>query len=738
MKKKLLAAAIITLSQTGNLYAQNEFTLEEVLVTGSAIKTETTVQNTAASVHVLGDETLGSRSIIGLEDLQAILPNAQIGRDELGSGLIIRGVSNGAGSAGDASIAYHDDGVYTRVPTSLFYDLERVEAIYGPQGILYGRNATGGALNVISNKPDATEFDANLEHTIGNYSRNLSKGMVNIPLLEDRLAIRLAGVYEKRDGYNSNSLTARSSGADADRSSTRLSLAFTPNDDISLIARATTNNIRGIGNGSVPNTKVEVVDPASSQVLTPSAASLALLTPEQYQRNLDDPREYPFASDGKTSLKDTSYSIDFEWQLGNIALNYIAGIKDSDSGESQGELILPTSTLGDIRENDIDEQSHEFRLRSNTDNSFQWTVGAFAYETDRSSNIVLDFNDGGLLEDIELDVFSAKSTAQALFLSMSYQLSDQLSMTAGARHSKDKKRLSQRATTTFNPFLAGLFGLPPSITAQITNKADFSHNDGSIGLDFQLNDNSLWYAKISTGYKAGGLNESDNAELFFDQEEITAYEIGSKNSFLDNNLLVNTAVFNYKYDDYQVITQDPVDFTKSIVSNANAVEIFGAELNVQYITGALLLSTNLSYLDASFDDGIQLRDATLERDVDVSGLELKNAPEFSGNIAAQYQWQLSNAELNLSSDVYFSSKTNLSFTPLVNSKGQRVDQQDAYQRVDLSLSYLRKDTGNIVELFIKNATDEDIATAFKDANSGFAAFNYDAPRTYGLRFKVNY
>ena len=260
MKPKTLTTAIISGSITSAIAMQvqaqqADFALEEIIVT--AQKRETALQETSATIVALSDNALSERSVVGLEDLHGVLPGAAVGTDELGLELTIRGVSNGAGQTGEPSIAFHSDGVYSTVPTALFYDLERLEVIYGPQGTLYGRNATGGALNAISNKPQADEFYGNIEHTIGNYSRNLTKAMVNVPVLKDVLALRAAGVIEGRDGYSTNSLTNERAGKIDDRSSTRISLGYTPSENLTLIVRAITNKLKGTeGDGSIHKTAI--------------------------------------------------------------------------------------------------------------------------------------------------------------------------------------------------------------------------------------------------------------------------------------------------------------------------------------------------------------------------------------------------------------------------------------------------------------------------------------------------
>ncbi|MBL4826557.1 MAG: hypothetical protein JKY66_02370 [Spongiibacteraceae bacterium] len=216
-----------------------------------------------------------------------------------------------------------------------------------------------------------------------------------------------------------------------------------------------------------------------------------------------------------------------------------------------------------------------------------------------------------------------------------------------------------------------------------------------------------------------------------------AIEIGSKNK-LNDNLILNAALFNYNYKDYQVITQDPNNFTESLISNAEDVDFFGAELSLQYINKGLKLTANASYLSAKFGSNTTIFDSTVGRTVDVSDLNLKKAPEWTGSLSAAYEWNAPKGAVNLRGYAYASSDFNLDFTPLNNSQGERIDHQTGYARVDLSLSYTHNTTDNLVELYVKNAADNQIRTGFSGISSGFVTYRYDAPRTYGVRFKLNF
>ncbi|TQV80095.1 TonB-dependent receptor [Exilibacterium tricleocarpae] len=747
MRPQLLAVIAAPLCYSGFLSAQTDneaeklSALEEVVVT--AQKRETTLQSTPATVAALDGAELASRNAVTLQDLNSLLPNTHVGEEGLRLEFAIRGVSNGSASAGgDASVAVHTDGVYTEGTGALFYDLERVEVIYGPQGTFYGRNATGGAINVISRKPDYKEFAADFSYTRGNYSQDLTRALINAPLIEDTLALRLAVVAEDREGYNINTFDGarENSSDDAERWSARLSLGYQPRHDLSITLRGTFNEVDGVGGGEVPNAHIQVVDPLTGEVLAPLPANLASLTAEQIRQNRDDPRAFPTFFAGKTSLEEYAYNIAVQWQLENMVVNYIGGISNTDAGGGAGARLFSSSQIPSIPKSVTDQYSNELRLTSNTNGDWQWVVGLFQYQSERSSKILVESgNLADILQPISVDIdtraFDAEATA--VFSSVSFQASENLSLRAGARHSRDKKSISQTTTVISDPLLALIFDIPEVLVRLNDNESDFDNFDWMLGSEYQFNADQMLYFSASTGYKAGGLNGSNASSLTFDQEQVLAFELGSKNKFLDGRLILNSALFAYDYEDYQVNTRDPVTLD-GIVTNTDGADFSGAEVSWMFSHNQLLLSGGLAYLDANFKNDTVVFDSTLGREVDVSGLRLPKAPRWSATLGAEHTWEAAplKGSIKLKADLYFEAETYLSFTPLTNLQDERVDVQDSYSRLDLSLGYENAGRDYLIELFVTNVTDEEIMTGYSQVDAGFARFNFSPPKTYGARFNV--
>ncbi|MBL4826558.1 MAG: TonB-dependent receptor [Spongiibacteraceae bacterium] len=503
MKLRYLVVAVAVVNFSNTLVAQEAVdkggVLEEIVVTVQ--KRNASIQSVPATVIAFDESLLASRNVVDLRDLQGILPNTIVGEDAIGLELSIRGVSNGAGAAGDSAIALHTDGVYTSSLNILFYDMQRVETVYGPQGTLYGRNATGGALNAVTNEPDATEFYGNIEQTFGNYSRNLTKGMINVPIIEDTLAIRLAGLIEERDGYTANPISGSNSGKIDGRSSARFSVSYQPTDSLSIVFRATKFMLDSVnGDSTVPSLQ-EAFDSETNTVLAPTSVSLAELTATQINAINNDPWTFPRVDEGKISLDQMSYSVNVEWDFDRMALTYIGGINNLDSGSSNGGLVVSTSTFGDIRENEFDESSHEFRLSSNSDGNFTWLVGLFTYKSERTGNVFVDFNDGGFVEFLNVDTQLEKATSDAIFTSLNYKLTDKIKLSAGARYSEDEKQRKETIDTK-------LVFLPFPIPFTNDNQKDFDSTDWAFGVDYQISLDNLLYLSTSSGYKAGGLNSA--------------------------------------------------------------------------------------------------------------------------------------------------------------------------------------------------------------------------------------
>ena len=222
--------------------------IEEIIVT--ATKRETTLQETAIAISVFDQSMLdlfGVQDIIGLG---SHVPSLVFGQDNNDWKVTLRGVgSENLDITSEAGVALHVDGVYQARPAgfnALTYDIERIEVLRGPQGTLYGRNATGGAINVISRQP-AYEFSAIGDVLFGDYDRARARAAINIPLVEDTLAFRATVTRENRDGYQTNVNPDGNEGNDADDTSFRGQLLWDVNDDFSMIARASKLKQRGVG-----------------------------------------------------------------------------------------------------------------------------------------------------------------------------------------------------------------------------------------------------------------------------------------------------------------------------------------------------------------------------------------------------------------------------------------------------------------------------------------------------------
>ena len=367
LRLALLATALTPALMASSALAQDKAdsapstTIEEVVVTAQK-KTELASKTPIALTAYTGD-ALKAQGVVSVSDLQNLAPSVNIGRDGFGVNVNIRGVTTtDTTSKGEQGISFNVDGVAIGRPTIQglsFFDVERVEVLRGPQGTLYGKSSTGGALNIITNKPkDEFEASANLEY--GNYNTRRAEAVINVPV-NDKLALRAAVNSNKRDGYiypNDGSV-ARS---DQDDVSARLAALAKFNDDTSLLVSTTFGSVRGVGPASV----------IYNNYLTKSGAAARAVYGN------------PFGS--KANEDFNNYNVEFKTAFSGVALDYIGARHDfsandltSSVNDPLGNYQGPPPAVGTYAwrqyRGDVTTESHEARLSNLESGRVDWVAG---------------------------------------------------------------------------------------------------------------------------------------------------------------------------------------------------------------------------------------------------------------------------------------------------------------------------------------------------------------------------
>ena len=554
--------------------------LQEIVVT--AEHRTSNVQNTATSVSVRSGSELSDQGkfTLGqiLEDVPGVTGGAAnsptpggSGVDTSAPGLTIRGIPSNAGAVGNvtsaaAAAAVYVDGVYEGVGGD--YDIDRVEILRGPQGTLYGRSATSGLVAIHTADPNLSSLGGNAAVEFGNYGLQHYTAAVNVPLVSDVLAIRIAGNRYKRDGYFS---------ADGDGAVTtndaKVKLLYQPNADLSmLLGYALQDN--DTRNGGV---------------------TITLNTPDTFN--------FTPTPIGTGSNKFRQYWGVFDWNLGFAKLTYQPAYRTWDSNaQTFARGQPPPQPFEDIN-TDIDVprdhfNTQELRLASSPDSKLAWQTGVLYYDNSLSSHLLVQLVDLGI-DPVNALVRDKTTKAIGGFAEATYPVTDAWRMTGGVRYDHTKVSVVEDYTS--------ITGVTQTLSGSAGTRS-FSNFTYKARLEHDLTTQNLLYASISTGFSPGDVSVSTDPAgnpfaLELQAETLTAYEIGSKNRFLDQRLQVNGAVYYYDYGAYQAanVNISNIPGVLEFSTLAAPAQSYGAELETMFqMTADDRASVNLSYTNARF------------------------------------------------------------------------------------------------------------------------------------------
>ena len=721
LHRAIISVLLITLALPMGVGAQ----IEEIVVT--AERRESTVQDTALSMTAVTGEQLDQLGAFDAHSLSSFIPNVIVYNQ--GESIVInsRGIgTDDVSEMGDPGVALHLDGVYAprlRSANAAFYDIERIEFLRGPQGTLYGRNATSGSLNVIYNKPKE-DFEASVDFQYGNYDQKASRGMINIPVNE-KLALRGAYFFDNRDGYTKH--TGLRDSRDADDISARLSALFTPTESISLLIAADYHeeSAGGVGIG---------------------APAINLLTGAPV-----DPRAFAINTAPDYDTDDGGLRAELNIGFDNWTLTYAPAFRFDDLKNLTGDIDgtpFATSTLD--RTTLSKQHTQELRATS-TEPLFgwDWLLGFYYFDESQDAAItgVFDLGFAKLSSSFDTEV---ESDSVAVFGNFERALTDQFKFTAGLRYTEDSKDLDQTNISSisallpnpFNPMGPPIAFMPPPMVTTESIGENFDHFDWKVGLNWTPNENSLYYVHVSTAYKAGKFNIDGST---VNPEENLAYEVGAKNQFFDNTLQINAAFF---YNDYTDLQVSSLEATNGVINNVtrNAAEAttWGFELEGLWLpVEGLRFEASVGILDAEYDSYprlVQVGPAAPPIpmpgpppppptfvQVDLAGNELKVSPNWNFTLAGQYTWQLSSLG-SLTARVQTHGEDDSHLNEFNDSPFIR----ESFTKTDVRVTYRTPDERFSLEAYANNLEDNDNRNVFnlfliQPVNQ------FDPPRTYGVR-----
>jgi iron complex outermembrane recepter protein len=784
----VLAAAVVAASALPSATfaadaAAETATLDEIVIT--AEHREASAQRSAIAITVVSSEQMARQGITSSKDLLDSVPGLDLTQASPNANLSLRGLGSGSGTAwSDPVVAFNIGGVplgRQYATTASMYDVARIEILKGPQGTLYGRNATVGALNIVPNRPtDKYEGNANL--SVGNYGTFNLGGAINLPL-SDRSALRLAVASNKHDGYLTNGYN------DANNQSGRLSYSFKPSDTFNMLLWADYYNDDSNG----PSTVVRYVIPGQeyqfpdnpwfawgpagcgNPAICPSWANSANFIPGAPGTRASAPStalsgRSVTGSDGFLKVKQQIYAAEMNWTLGASTLTVIPAYVSTkvDFHSYQAALDFTNHSV-------VKQQSIEARLASSNDARLKWLVGAFYYNEDN------DVTQQNLETDGYQILFSPSivNKSWAAFADTTWSLTDNFRLSAGLRYTQDKKH-DQGGWTLLDglysptaPAPAGNLGVCPPTIAGVTlirtatsafgnvypsgycivpNSGDLKENSSSwkVGVEYDLAADSLLYANARTGFKAGGFAPGLPPNTY-KPEQLTAYEIGSKNRFLNQRLQANLEVFYWKYKDQQIGVLRPItpggqsSFPVNVPGNLK-----GAELSVEaLVTNNDRITVDWLYTAGKYDIYPQIIIAG-----QVAGglinYDRINLPHHNASLGYEHDFKLANsAHLMVNLSTHYESDSVM--RPVAATLLTAGDRRNAFAKHDAGVTYTSASENWSLTGYVKNLADKAVIGSGTSGATGPPIFfrttsnpglnryaAIEAPRTYGVRLSAKF
>lgn len=711
-----IAMPLAAHAQTPAASAEPVTALDEVVVT--AERRATNVQTTALAVSAFSSEMLERSQVDTIEDLSVLVPNINFGQQFGNARIAIRGIGFDTIAPGsEARVAYHLDGVYVSRPSAGlagFYDVERIEVLRGPQGTLYGRNATAGSVNVISNAP-TEELDGYVRGTVGSHGRIETEGAISGPLV-DGLTARLSVRTEQRDGYGKNLTTGRDAD-DRDTFSARLRLRAEPSDRLrmDLIADFHTeddhsNALHYFGAGNPNRTPVGIALGGRFSTDFHDIYSDIESINDRQNWGVQGAIRYELSDaltlTSLTAYRDTEYMTQTDLDATDAPLTYYGQHENAD------------------------QFTQEFQLAGDFDR-FRFVAGAYYFRENITSGLTVPFNHrilGGADRIIQGQAIGGdtETRAWAVFGQANYALTPDLTLVAGLRYSEEEKHLDEYAqfdlVRTYDPS-------NPIIPNRIQS-ADASWNafTPKLTIEYKPADNAFLYATISRGFKSGGFNVG-GMQAPFEPEMIWNYEAGAKIDWFDRRLRTNLSAFFYDYSDLQV-----TKVVNNVITTVNAATaiIKGLEGEITFLaTDNLRFDASFSVTDSEYQDfGTSDPARPLLGVIDLSGNQLSQSPKYTLFVAGQY-------DINTSSAGMFSPRIEFYATDKVyfNAFNRDVASQDARQLINAMVNWESPSGQWTGAVYVRNLTDDEyIANAFvgtsllADTIVGVAG----PPRTFGV------
>lgn len=743
-------------AQTAPAEPASVSTVGEVIVT--AQRRSERLQDVPVAVTAVSGDDLARARITDTSRLQLMTPGLTWGQQGADSFPAIRGVRTQLVSAqSDPVIGFYIDGVYqsrTQQQSFPLFDAARVEVQRGPQGTLYGRNTFGGNISVITQQP-TDSFEGGVNASIGSYNLRQLDAHVNLPV-NDMLQLRLSAYHSEHDGYVRSTTNPNVRFNDEDQSAVRAGVLFKPSENLEILAHAAFWERNDAGGGAYGYKTVgTLINPATGTrsilgqpyavnpsvrngtVIVGGADAGVAVTGDAYHVQWD---YQPFQK-----LKEHYVDNQISYDLGPVVLKSITGYNEFRSNRSgdldQSSVVFPAAGVASgfagsgIQSPNTHAKSFSQEVQLSSDDSsspLQWIAGGY-YLHDKIDELYSQVYTAptatalGSRSRTQIDTKAYAAYGQATYAI----IPDKLRLIAGIRYSDETKNyIITNFTAPVNTF-----NFNTQTAAKAGGQAKFNKVTWRAGAEYNLTGHNMMYATISTGFESGGINNNSSNALIpsaYAPQEVTAYEIGSKNRLADGRVVLNVSAFYNDYKNLQITILDPVT-NLSYYSSAGAGESYGAEFEVKTVpVDNLHLDMTAALLHAEFTKYVRPNPFGNTVTVDLAGKKVPMSPTMKLTTSLYYDASVGGGVLTPRVDVLYSTKY------YATDYNTVLDRQKAYGTIDASLRYTPESNRFYVEAFGNNLTKKAVIFSATLGSTARVQESFSPPRVLGLRVGANF
>ncbi len=757
-KSYLLAGAALLATVTAAQPTMAQMLMDEVIVT--AQKRAQSAQDVGISITAFSRSQLEAMGYTNAQEVTAMAAGVSTlqPNGEANYSIGIRGVANNDFTTNvESPVAIYVDEVYISQMSGagfMLFDVERVEILRGPQGTLFGRNATGGLVHYVTTKP-GPEFGGYGSVTYGSFDRIKVQGAVNTPI-NDKLAVRTSFSTHQGGGYVTNRLQPDRDLNNANESAGRVQLLFSPNEEVDLLLNARFGE-QDIRTGFFENVSSENPD----GVLTPTIPNTTL---NGFLDNDGDPFSGEFDSPGRNKLDTYGFSGTLNWDFGWAELTSITDFQSVERNYIEDSDASPVKFFNFFLTTDAEQYSQEIRLGGEQDN-FKWVGGFFYMDLE-----VSDTNGAiapGLMEAFfgPIDVigfngirnpYVANTETWSLFGQVEYEVTDQMTLIGGFRYIDEDKDFFYRDVLFLFPDTS-VNGLDPNAIeigdalTPFTGERKDTNWSARVQANYQANEDLLIYASWNRGVKSGGFNAPllptdvfvTDEFITYDPEELDAFEVGFKWDFADGKARLNGSVYYYDYNNYQAFAIIGLD---TFTLNADAENKgFELELQLNPVEG-MDVQFGIAYIDADVTNvpGITIDVETPLGTVNAirpgATVSPVQTPKWNLNGLIRHEFPVATGAIAIQVDGQYRDEHTFG---LLETEALT---EDGYFVGNASISYLPEDQNWSLRFFVKNFTDEEYLLQTFDLSGtlenggifGLTEQYFAPPRTWGANISFEF